>query len=405
MIPPLSQLAHGKLSSAPDIDPAKNLQLGQILLAKVLRVHQNGSYLVDLNGHQHIVDSAIPLRQGEVFRGKIISLDERIVLEKMVDAGTAEAEAEAAQLAMQIDWSKSNLENDLKAFLTQHQNIFDVRTWNALIRAAGRTSHPQLVLTASVFLHKLGVPVTTELAVDLAKYLENDARLHASVKGDVLHLQADFAEVNLLAKDDSVLQLLAAYIQEKSEKTLDHARTAIIDTIAKQKTPQAAAAVQTVTQESEEDSGGSLNQSVLQWLMNVQTGGAIAHRTMVVPFVVDGKLVELEMALFDQKDRADMPSELRSRVIRLTLKMEYLGKIDAVIKVVNQNLQVQFLSDSDTGMQSLAAHNHHLKGELEQLNYRVDELRYHAEPSPVWQNIMRPVVDMVVNTDSLSMLV
>lgn len=398
-IPPLSQLAPGKVSAGADI-AAKNLQLGQILLAKVLRVHQNGSYLVDLNGHQHVVDSAIPLRQGEVFRGKVIGLEERIVLEKMVDAEPTPMEV--SEPVMQIDWSKDNLANDLKAFVTLHQNVFDVRTWNSLIRAAGRTDHPQLVLSASVFLHKLGVPVSTELAVDLAKYLANDARLHASLEEDALHLHAENAIAQPVEKNDEALQLVAAYIQKKSEEALERAREAIVQVLSQHGASQQK--ILAVSQQPPDDSGENLDQSVLQWLMNAQTGGAVSHQMLVLPFVIDGKLVELDMALFDQKEHTDTPSELRSRVIRLSLEMEHLGKVDAVIKAVNQNLQVQFLSASDTGLQTLASYNQHLKAQLQQLNYRVDELRYHIDPSLAGQSVMRPIVDLVVNTDSLSIL-
>lgn len=398
MIPPSLPPLTGQTPTGAETGSAKNLQLGQVFLAKVLRVYQNGSYLVDLHGRQHVVDSTIPLRQEEVFRGKVVGLDEKIVLEKMVDAEAMRAGE--AEPALKFDWGAKDLAADLQAFVRHHQSAFDGRIWNTLIRAASRTSYPQLVLSASVFLHKLGLPVSAELAVNLARHLAGDVQLRSLLKNDALHLQTDIATAQAVMQSSEASKMVAEYLKKKSEDSSDYARAILKQLKAQEQSSNSE--LQSADHDARNFKDDS-EQAAFQWLMNAQLGGAVSHRLVVVPFVLGGKLVELEMSLFDQNENTGTPSELKSRVIHISLNMEHLGKINAVINAVNKNLRVQFSSDSEAGLQMLASHNQHLTTQLQNLSYQVDELGYSVARAAS-DMVVRPIMDLVSNADSLSML-
>lgn len=384
-----------------DGNPAKNLQLGQILYGKVLRAYQDGSYLVDLNGQQHVVDSAIPLKQDEVFRGKIIGLEEHVVLEKMVTVEGAVIPAD--ELASPLDAFTKNLASDIKAFIDQHYSIFSTSDWKALIRVANQAKQPQLILASAVYLQKIGIPFNTELTAKLADYLSKDKQLKSLLSHDVLHLSFDALTAQSQLKNDA-MALLADHLKQKTEESLDHARDLLHS--SKLQGLVSDQSRQTNGGDSDGSSENQFNQAAFQWLMNIQTGSSISHRLVVLPLVLDGNLVELEMALFNQNENTNLESDLKHKVIHLSLTMPSLGKINVAVNAVNQNLRVHFSSESETGLHMLAAHNQYLTKELQNLGYKLDELTYTVERTEVGaHHIARPIVDLVVNTDSLSMLV
>lgn len=400
---PLQPALIGRAPLGNEADPVKNLQLGQTLFGKVLRVYQDGSYLVDLNGREHVVDSALPLRQDEVFRGKIVGLGERVVLEKMVGTEAAAVSPNEAP-TVQIDGLNKNLPNDIKAFINQHQSLFGAATWNALIRAANQTKQPQIVLSAAVYLQKLGLPFNTELATKFADYLSKDAKLKSLLPHDALHLQTNDSMQQSALQNNAAVQVLADYLKQKAEEALDHARDLLQQTKASGQFSEQG--LRAVGQDTQEFSEHPFDQAVFQWLMNAQVGGAVSHRLIVLPLVLDGKLVELEMALFDQNESTDTDFDLKSKVVHLSLNTEHLGKISVTINAVKQNLRIHFSAEAETGLHMLSTHNQSLAKQLEKLDCQLDELSYMVNPaSATHHEVTRPIMDMVVNTNSFSMLV
>jgi len=393
------------------------LQLGQVLFGKVLRVYQDGSYLVDLNGREHVVDSAIPLRQDEVFRGKIVGLNEHVVLEKMVSAGTTEIAADSADtLIGQLDQLGQPLNADLQTFINQHYKTFDAATWKILVRLAHQGKQAHIVLATAVYLQKLGLPLNPALIAKLADHLAQEHQLKTLLPQNALHLQIDSPATQSLAQgvaqSTAAIQMLADYLQEESEESLDRARELLrqhkLDRSNMNGNSSADTDASPITPAKEKVSdtpGQHLDQAIFQWLMNTQNGGAVSHRLIVLPLVLNGKLVELEMALFDQNDHSDQASGLKQKVVHLSLQTEPLGKINATINIVNQSLRLHFSSDSETGVSLLAAHNQELSRSLQVLGCRLDEQSYAVNPAAQHEHITRPILHRIVNSNTLSMLV
>ncbi|HEX6265414.1 MAG TPA: hypothetical protein VFZ81_00795, partial [Burkholderiales bacterium] len=74
------------------------LSLGQILKARVLKHHEGNRYLVSLQGRERVVDSSIPLTVGEVVRGRVVAVGDRVELQPLPEA-RAEAVAPAQEPA------------------------------------------------------------------------------------------------------------------------------------------------------------------------------------------------------------------------------------------------------------------------------------------------------------------
>src|SRR3954462_14554697 len=66
-----------------DVDFAAKLTLGQIIKGRVLRAYEGGRYLMDFYGQQKVVDSAMPLRVGDVIHGRVVGLGEHVELQRV----------------------------------------------------------------------------------------------------------------------------------------------------------------------------------------------------------------------------------------------------------------------------------------------------------------------------------
>lgn len=392
-----------------DATADQTLQLGQVLFGKVMRVYDDGSYLVDLNGRQHVIDSTIPLQQNEVFRGKVIGLAERALLEKMVDTEAAEVSPPLTNTAdALINQFDKNINADLKTFIQQHFKTFDAATWKTLVSTARRTEHPALALATAVYLQKLGLPPQRELITKLTEQLSAKQSLSPLLSKNALHLQTTPLASMATAQNTAAQQALTNYLKEKSEESIDHARDLLQQSRNQHlllSDGSSATVASATNQENDDPTEQQLNQAFFQWLLNTQNGGAVAHRLVVLPLVLNGSLIELEMALFDQETGTKDDPDLKQKVVHLSLQTEQLGKIDATINAINQNLRIHFSSDSEHGLAQLAAHHQELAQQLQALECKVDEQSYRLRSDKDSTNVTQPIMNLVINSDTLSLLV
>ena len=83
--------------SPTDVSPAglhlelpSALSLGQIVKARVLKHYEGGRYLVSLEGRERVVDSSVPLSTGELVRGRVVAVGDRIELQPLPPAVSEE---------------------------------------------------------------------------------------------------------------------------------------------------------------------------------------------------------------------------------------------------------------------------------------------------------------------------
>jgi hypothetical protein len=62
---------------------ADKLTVGQIIKGKVLRQFEGNRYLVNFDGNERVVDSAVPMKTGELINGRVVGLGERVELQRV----------------------------------------------------------------------------------------------------------------------------------------------------------------------------------------------------------------------------------------------------------------------------------------------------------------------------------
>ncbi len=372
-----------------DATALKTLELGQVIQARVMRVFQGGRYLVDFNGQERVVDSTIPLQQGEVLRGRVVALDEQVVLEKMLAAPAALPQADAGQAAAAPAWLQRLGDAQALALFRQFSGVLTPPEWQGLDSSA-RTLGGNAVVLAALTLKRNALPLAPELLQMLAqaqpgasllapgRQLLEVALLPASAATPA-HLHADAEQLARLVEDE----LAAAQTLLRHEADQQHG--------GGQNPP-------------DQQRDAALWAALASTMLNAQQPGALAHRLMSLPLAIDGRLVELQLALFDDAEQAALMPELRQRTVRIALDLDSLGRVALLARVVNRHLSVEISVASEEGAAMLGEHDRQLSGLLTKMAWTLDGASYQvAATAPAGGNaLVRSVMQRMVAGDNFS---
>lgn len=148
-------------------------------------------------------------------------------------------------------------------------------------------------------------------------------------------------------------------------------------------------------------SGAGSERELGQWVMNTQTGGAVAHRVGTLPLLLGGRLVEVDVALFEQDARQSRQGEPRSRHLVFVLDTQALGGVEVSARLVDARLRLRFAAEREATLELLAGRREELSRQLAQLGWSVDEIVYEARADAVQSGAYRAVADYVVAQGSL----
>ncbi len=396
------QRATSALSFAGDGDFASKLTLGQIIKGRVLRSYEGGRYLVDFSGQQKVVDSAVPLRTDEVIVGRVVGLSERVELQRInapsvTPAGTA-AGAGGTAAAHATGTGSLPIGDSLAAMLERLQATAGEAAVDLVQRTAARAAQPLLMAKAGLFLSRLGLPLSAEALRLVYNALQRDPgqgmfalphdgiRLETSEAAEPMTMAAP-APVPVAAKmEDTMSQSLGAALANLLRE-LPEARSGRpgFDAGAdgqRQAEDDARRAVARGADQATED-----GPDVARLILNVQSGGAIAHRVGTLPLVVDGRLHELDIALFEQASgpeaernpngaKARGAAALRHRQVVFAVSTEALGTIEVRAAAAGANLRIAIGAPSRVSSEALAQHAAELATTLGGLGWSIDELAY-----------------------------
>ena len=358
------------------------LSLGQIVKARVLKHYDGGRYLVSLEGRERVVDSSVPLTTGELVRGRVIAVGDRIELQPLPRAA-GENESEI------IDGKVDEPTDQLGATFAQFGLQLDDTTRGVVTRALKGAVDPQAIVLAAMTLAKLGLPQQPEL-IDAVQGLLR--RRPAATPA---------ADVSKDAFPVAPGPQLVAQLQ-------DALRTTFAPTNP-EPTPAATLPLPLSSENSKDqhgfDSGGGNEGSGSGWqlgqrVLNTQTGGAVSHRAGTLPLLLGGRLVEVDVALFDQGARQSRQGEARSRHLVFQLNSASLGGVEVSARLVDSRLRLRFAAERDSTLEQLAGRRDELSRRLAELGWTVDEIAY--EPRQAGHNAAyRAVADHVVTQGSL----
>jgi hypothetical protein len=363
------------LAAALHVELPSALSLGQIVKARVLKHYEGGRYLVSLEGRERVVDSSVPLTTGELVRGRVIALGDRLELQPVPEP-----------LSSAQDPEESPPSDPLAASFAQVGLQLDDAARAVVARALKGASDPQATLLAAVTLAKLGLPQQPEL-IDAVQALLRRRPSSNRV--------ADDAKQAFPVTPNAPL---AAQLHEMLRSTLsgDGGRGAEAAPVPAQVSNSGVADQQSSGQNAGSGSGGQLGQRVL----NTQTGGAVAHRVGTLPLIVGGRLIEVDVALFEQDARQSRQGEPRARHVVFVLDSAALGGVEVSARLVDARLRLRFAAERDSTLELLAGRREELSRQLAELGWSVDEIAY--EPRQGGHNAAyRAVADYVVNQGSL----
>lgn len=361
----------------------RSLTLGQVIEGRVTRAFQGGRYLMEFNGQERVVDSAVPLQQGDVLRGRVVALGEQVVLEKMVAGPPRQALPDTAGAAVPAWLTRFNDAQALNLYL-QHADTLDPAQWRALEQMAISHGAERAVLSA-LALRAIGSPQHPAAAHALASALAGAPLLgpgQQSLAASVAMPGVAAAPVAQRFDADSTL------LAQAVEHELDATRQALS---GKQ------------SGDGMQDRHGDPGRQTESWwaalarrLLNVQPAGALAHRMMSLPLCIDGRLVEFKLALFDESDQADLRPELKQRTLRIALDLDSLGRIDLTARAVDRHLSIDLLTGSEGMAEFLGRHDSQLGSVLAELGWVVDGVRYGVSPRTGDDPVVRSVMERLV---------
>jgi hypothetical protein len=380
-------------------DFGDSLRMGQVLYGKVMRAEDAGGYVIDYGGGRHLlVESTSRLTPGEVLRGRVVEVGERVVIQRMPAQSSPETEQpDAARLLSRLEAAGGFVSPELKAFVVQHFALFTPAVWGELLATAGRGSDATEMMKALAFLKKLGIEDPRALSVPLLNYLNRPEVWSAFGNEKVVMAEAIAYDAETPIARDAIPQL-AAEIAQRSEATGQ-----LLSELLGRDAPRDASQAEGSQQG---DAGRDQFGGVMRWLLNAQDDEAVSHRYMVLPFAINGELVEVEMTLFDQPRERQVRDGHQERTVLISLATEMLGTVGLKVREVDRHLSLDFSSDSEIGLDGLAAGRGALERVLDGMGYWLDRVEYsRRDAKSICSSLRESISEWSLSTDSLSVLV
>ena len=372
-----------------------SLRMGQILFGKVTRIEEDGGYVMDFGGGRHLlVESTGRLSPGEVLRGRVVEIGERVVIQRMPIQAPDSEQPNAARFMASFEAPGGNVGTELKAFVVQHFALFTPLVWSELLASAGHGPEASDLLKALAFLKKLDIENPHALSGHMLSYLKSPEAWPAFGHEKVQMAYVVGAET--LVVGDAVQQL-ANEIAHRSEMTGE-----LLAEVLGRASGQEADSTQG---ETGNDDGRNFFSGVMRWLLNAQGDEAVSHRYMVLPFAINGELVEVEMTLFDQPQARQMRDGHKERTVLVSLSTEMLGTVGLRLRETDRHLSLDFSSDSELGLAGLMVGRGTLECILSDMGYWLDRVEYaRRDAKAICSGLRESVTEWTLSTDSLSVL-
>ncbi|EUJ10312.1 hypothetical protein Meth11DRAFT_1126 [Methylophilaceae bacterium 11] len=380
---PKSQQVDANLFFGAEKDQWLNtVTAGQILKGRILKVYGDHKYGVSFGGKERIVDSSIPLTVGNVITGQVQSINEKNVSMRLVQTIPHEKNTTSHQVFHQspLDAQAVNLGISLSAL--------DQKT---IASAASESKAPAVIISVGLYLVKLGLPVTIDLIRLLSSRIMSARDLNDADSEKMIPM-LDFDPIlvdsqTLLPPD--VLERLVQDFQGMDMDALDAdiepSDLSLLDNLA--------AAVKPIESDEQQLLGGEPDSSdadvarVLASILNANTGAKLQHALKTLSVIIDGKLVEFDVAFFNQlPGNETMENTIESKSIRFSLETS-LGQLGLMAKIVNNRVRISFNAMNDMLLSDLQAHESHLVNQLVDAGWSVDAINFAIDADEHWPGL------------------
>lgn len=375
-----------------DADFVARLTIGQILKGRVLLSYDQRRHAVEFDGQPRVVDSSVPLKAGEVLHGRVVGLGEQVTLQRLPAPDEAAADRTLRAPSRDADAPEAGV----PGWLQQLQERLTPSQLKAMQRLVERAPSRPAGVAAGLVMAQLGLPASADL----------HRALHAAI--------ARPADEPLFALPHAVDALQLASARQPSPLEAVPALAGWLQAAtAEVPEPKLAVAGDGPGADTDGDDardGGATagdGGDLARWMLNAQTGGSVAHRVATLPLLLDGELLELDIALFAQHDDgppAGPGGELKHRELVFALTTEVLGRVEVRARLTGDHVQVEMTSDRADAVDRLAGRAATLEAALERAGLAVDEQRYLRRTHGAGGAVVASVVEHLVTPGSLSRL-
>jgi hypothetical protein len=371
------------------------LRLGEIIRGRVMRSLGEGRYAVNFQGHERVIDSTIPFRTDDILHGRVVAVGDRVELQRVRTEPAPLQRSEAQAQAQAVPTTYAELQPLVASW--------DAAEQAALARLVEAAPNQEAVLLAAGAVAKSGLPGSSRL-VELVY-----AALAPGERDGMFALRSDAVvlESATPGKAQDAVQAGPAAIgafAELLKASFDASRPGPAPAVAAHESAAAPEAPEaSAPGASQNGSEAATDSGLAAAFFNTQTGGAVAHAVSTIPLIVDGRLVELDVAMFGEpRDGAGaMP---HGRVV-IELDTEHLGHLHIDAKLVGNHIHVGIASDAADAADFIAQHAPVLRSRIEADGWSVDGLRYEVRARDGLSGVAKIVMEHRVSADSLSRLI
>ncbi len=384
---------------------AGSLRLGELVSGKVLRHFDGSRYLMHIGGEERTVDSAVPLRTGEIIHGRVIGLDDKVHLQR-VYLRSSDGDKPALAASRDEVGPNNSRSSALDELLARHQVVLTAKERIDLMQLLKSSAKPGLMSLAGLILTKIGLSLNPNLARALYRALDSSS-------GGRFAEVAEMAPRLVAEKAASATQNQAA-VTQLAALLQDAVRIAERNRLwADSRAGEESASLETPTRPGNGDDHPAASdprgnaQARQEWqlghfLLNAQSGGAVSHRLTSFPIWFGDRLVEVSLALFSQRDESAKPGGIRHRRLHIAIDTELFGHIEIAVQAANQNLRVEIGAENELTAGTLSRYLTELKGALNEAGWQLDQIDYAIIERDEDSRVASSVVTHHISHDSLN---
>ena len=362
------QFPRNNIAGAVDLGTTtEDLAVGQLVEVTVVDQSGDGRYSVRINGQLRSANSSTPLHPGSTVLAVVTRLGDRLELR-------AVTQTEDPALAQALAALAARYRVDLSA-AAQRQIV--------VAAAAGESA--LATLRAGLYLNKVGADITPAaltalVAAQQVPPLRNDAT--ASDHGAIVITNPNTSTGTGPATLGQLLERVMAQDGPSADVSPGFGDPNSRNSHQEKQ-----------GQRQPEESQRGLSQE----LLNLSDGGALSYRYASLPLLVAGKLVELDMALFQHQPSTSAAGPPQRLV--MSLNTSRLGTVRIAAQSLHSSLNVTLTSTSERGVAVLTASLGPMRERLKALGWQVDGVRCQlATDVPA---AGREIIDHVLTTGSL----
>lgn len=341
---------------------AEDLAVGQLVEVTVIDRSGDGRYGVRINGQPRTAGSSTPLEPGTTVRAVVTRVGDRLELRAVTPAeGPAVAQA-------------------LAALAARYRVELSAAAQREIVVAAGREDAALATLRAGLYLNKVGADVNPDALAVLVAAQQPPPPPSDGAAGHRSAIALTNSNLTTRSATATLGQLLERVLAQDDAGLGAEVGTGFGNPDSGKQ------------QQGKQGHGG---RATAQELLGLSDGGALSYRYATLPLLVAGRLIELDMALFQQTSSASVSP----RRLMASLNTDRLGTVRIVAESLRSSLSITLTSTSERGVAVLTTTLGTLRERLRGLGWQVDSMR--CEFATDISSAGREIIDHVLSTGSL----